>query len=418
MAENYKIMSTNKLKVINDPVYGLINIENELVFDIIEHPLFQRLRRIKQLGLSCLVYPGAMHTRFQHSVGATYLMQNALDVIERKGYVLTDDDKEAALIAILLHDLGHGPFSHTLENSFFYDVSHERISEEFMKLVDINFNGRLQGGIQVFTNHYHKKLLHKFVSSQLDMDRLDYLNRDSFFTGVSEGVIGTERIIKMLNYTDNEPVIEAKGIYSVEKFLIARRLMYWQVYLHKTVVVAELILKTIIDRAKQLVAEGQEVYAPPQVMFFLKNKIGEESLYQKFDGKTPLEYFAELDDSDIYSCIKVWMHSKDYVLSELSRRLINRNLFKIQISNTEISEYEILTLKKTLIESKKVPEEYIDYFVIKGSLYNKAYSRNRDENIKVLLKDGSVRDIASASDISNVSSLSRTVTKNFVCFAV
>jgi HD superfamily phosphohydrolase len=232
-------MSTNKLKVINDPVYGLINIENELIFDVIEHPLFQRQRRIKQLGLSYLVYPGAMHTRFQHALGATYLMQNALKVISEKGCPLTSDDKQAALLAILLHDLGHGPFSHTLENSFFDNISHEGISTEFMKIIDNDFGGRIKGGIEVFTNTYHKKILHKLVSSQLDMDRLDYLNRDSFFTGVSEGVVGSERIIKMLNFVDSEPVVEAKGIYSVEKFLIARRLMYWQVYLHKTVVVAE-----------------------------------------------------------------------------------------------------------------------------------------------------------------------------------
>ena len=410
-------MSTNKLKVINDPVYGLINIENELIFDVIEHPLFQRQRRIKQLGLSYLVYPGAMHTRFQHALGATYLMQNALKVISEKGCPLTSDDKQAALLAILLHDLGHGPFSHTLENSFFDNISHEDISTEFMKIIDNDFGGRIKGGIEVFTNTYHKKILHKLVSSQLDMDRLDYLNRDSFFTGVSEGVVGSERIIKMLNFVDSEPVVEAKGIYSVEKFLIARRLMYWQVYLHKTVVVAEEILKLIIKRAKELLKSGTDIFAPPSLKFFLTNSIAQNGLHTKFSGKTPLEYFAQLDDSDIISAIKVWQFSDDFVLSTLSKRLINRNLFKIEIFPGDIPDDKVSEIRTKVLSKKLCSEEFLDYFVIKGTLYNKAYSRGKDETIKIVMKDGLVKDIASASDISNVSALSKTVKKNFVCYA-
>lgn len=411
-------MSTNKLKIVNDPVYGLISIDNELIFDIIEHPLFQRQRRIKQLGLSYLVHPGAMHTRFQHALGATHLMQDALSVLGRKGFVISDEDRESAMIAILLHDLGHGPFSHTLENSFFSDVSHERISEEFMKIIDNDFHGRLAGGIKVFNNTHPCKLLHKLVSSQLDMDRLDYLNRDSFFTGVSDGVIGSERIIQMLSCFNDEPVIEAKGIYSIEKFLIARRLMYWQVYLHKTVVSAEEILKLIIQRAKELTAKGCDLFATPSLKFFLTTQITENELYDKYNGLTPLEYFAQLDDSDIVASVKVWRYCDDYVLSELCKRLIDRRLFKIEISNGEIPDSRVQEIKEDMLRRQTVPEEYIDWFVIKGTLYNKAYSRNHNDSIKLIQKDGTIREVAAASDMSNVSALSKTVKKSFVCFAV
>ena len=411
-------MSTNKLKIVNDPVYGLINIDNELIFDIIEHPLFQRQRRIKQLGLSYLVHPGAMHTRFQHALGATHLMQDALSVLGRKGFIINDDDREAAMIAILLHDLGHGPFSHTLENSFFSDVSHERISEEFMKIIDNDFHGRLGGGIMVFNGSHPCRLLHKLVSSQLDMDRLDYLNRDSFFTGVSDGVIGSARIIQMLSCYNDEPVIEAKGIYSVEKFLVARRLMYWQVYLHKTVVAAEEMLKAIIHRAKELMGKGVDLFASPSLKFFLANSVTDSDLHTKYDGLTPLEHFAQLDDSDIVSAIKVWRSAADYVLSNLCKRLIDRRLFKIEVSHVEIGDSRIQEIKAQMRERKTVPDEYIDNFVITGALYNKAYSRNHNESIKVIHKDGSIQEIAAASDMANVSAMSKTVKKFFVCYAV
>ncbi len=410
-------MSTNKLKIVNDPVYGLISIDNELIFDIIEHPLFQRQRRIKQLGLSYLVHPGAMHTRFQHALGATHLMQDALSVLGRKGFNISDEDRESAMIAILLHDLGHGPFSHTLENSFFSNVSHEQISEEFMKIIDRDHNGRLAGGIKVFNNTHPCKLLHKLVSSQLDMDRLDYLNRDSFFTGVSDGVIGSARIIQMLSCYNDEPVIEAKGIYSIEKFLIARRLMYWQVYLHKTVVAAEEMLKAIISRAKELMQGGKDLFASPSLKFFLANSVTEGDLHTKYDGFTPLEHFAQLDDSDIVSAIKVWRYCGDYVLSELCARLIDRRLFKIEVSAAEIPDSRIQEIKDEMLQRKTVPEEFVDRFVIKGKLYNKAYSRNHDDAIKVIQKDGTISEVAAASDMSNVFALSKTVKKSFVCYA-
>ncbi len=406
-----------KPKVVNDPVYGIIGIDNKLIYDIIEHPLLQRQRRIKQLGLSCLVYPGAVHSRFQHVVGATYLMQQAIDELLGKGLRLNRDDRDAAMVAILCHDLGHGPFSHTLENSFFTDISHEQISEEFMRIINSDLRGQLIGGIQVFNNSHELKILHKLVSSQLDMDRLDYLSRDSFFTGVNEGVISCDRIIKMLNFHGDEPVIEHKGIYSIEKFLIARRLMYWQVYLHKTVVVAEEMLKKIICRAKKLTMEGMDLYAPYQLKFFLSHDITSDRLHEKFNGMTPLEYFAELDDSDIISAIKVWKNCDDYVLRELCRRLIDRRLFKIEIYNEEIPESRINAIKDCVSAETAIPDEYIDDFVISGALYNRAYSRHRDEKIKILMKDGHVGDINSTSDISIVSALSKTVTKYFVCYA-
>jgi hypothetical protein len=410
-------MSTNKLKIVNDPVYGLISIDNELIFDIIEHPLFQRQRRIKQLGLSYLVHPGAMHTRFQHALGATHLMQDALSVLGRKGFNISDEDRESAMIAILLHDLGHGPFSHTLENSFFSNVSHEQISEEFMKIIDRDHNGRLAGGIKVFNNTHPCKLLHKLVSSQLDMDRLDYLNRDSFFTGVSDGVIGSARIIQMLSCYNDEPVLEAKGIYSIEKFLIARRLMYWQVYLHKTVVAAEEMLKAIISRAKELVKGGVDLFASPSLKFFLANSVTEGDLHTKYDGFTPLEHFAQLDDSDIVSAIKVWRYCGDYVLSELCARLIDRRLFKIEVSAAEIPDTRVQEIKDEMLQRKTVPEEFVDRFVIKGKLYNKAYSLHHNDAIKLIQKDGTISEVAAASDMSNVFALSKTVQKSFVCYA-
>lgn len=405
---------TNKLKVINDPVYGFINIENEIVFDIMEHPLFQRMRRIKQLGLSCYVYPGAMHTRFQHSVGATFLMQNALNVLESKGLQLTDQERSAALTAILLHDVGHGPFSHTLEHFFFNNVSHETISEEFMNIINRDLGGKISEGIAVFNGSHPKKILHNLVSSQLDMDRLDYLNRDSFFTGVIEGKIGCDRIIKMLAPCGDTPAIEGKGIYSIENFLIARRLMYWQVYLHKTVVVVEEMLKKIMRRARELAHSGTDLYAPPTLKFFLENDITADRLHQPIDQRTSLDYFADLDDSDIFSSIKQWQYHPDKVISTLCQRILTRNLFKIEISEQAPEPERIESLKSEL--KNIVPAEYLDYFVFTGRLYNKAYSLNSDSPINILRKDGSLSNIAEASDISNVATLAQAVTKYYVCY--
>lgn len=407
---------TYRPKVINDPVYGIISIDNKLIFDIMGHPLLQRQRRIMQLGFSYLVYPGATHNRFQHVVGATYLMQQAIDELKAKGLRLNSDDRDAAMVAILCHDLGHGPFSHTLEDCFFSGISHEQISGEFMRIINRDMGGDLAGGIQVFDNTHELKILHRLVSSQLDMDRLDYLTRDSYFTGVNEGVISSDRIIKMLNYHGDEPVIEHKGIYSVEKFLIARRLMYWQVYLHKTVVVAEEMLKKIISRARKLARQGVDLFAPPQLKFFLLNDISMDRLHEDFEGVGPLEYFADLDDSDIISAIKVWKNCGDYVLSRLCSQLIDRKLFKIEIYSDEIPPERIEAIRQGVIRDSGIPADCVDDFVISGTLYNKAYSRNRDEKINILMKDGQVKGIGSISDISIVSALSKTVKKYFVCY--
>ena len=405
---------TNKHKVINDPVYGFINIENEIVFDIMEHPLFQRMRRIKQLGLSCYVYPGAMHTRFQHSVGATFLMQNALNVLESKGLQLTKDERSAALAAILLHDVGHGPFSHTLEYAFFKDVSHETISEEFMNIINRDLDGKISEGIAVFNGSHPKKILHNLVSSQLDMDRLDYLNRDSFFTGVIEGKIGCDRIIKMLTPCGDTPAVEGKGIYSIENFLIARRLMYWQVYLHKTVVVVEEMLKRLMRRAHELAHNGVDVYAPPQLKLFLEHIVDSSCFHYLYNNFSPFERFADLDDSDIFSSIKQWQYHPDKVISTLSQRILNRNLFKIEVFDEAPLPETINAIKDKL--SSVVSPEDIDYFVFTGRLYNKAYSLNSDSPINILRKDGSLSNIAEASDISNVATLAQAVTKYYVCY--
>lgn len=403
------------MKIINDPIYGLTNLDTDLVGDIIQHPLFQRLRRIKQLGLTHFVYPGAVHTRFQHSLGAAYLMENAINVLKDKGFEITQEERFAALTAILLHDLGHGPLSHTLENHFFKNISHETISEEFMKLINNDIKADLSQGIDVFANRHPKKLLHKLVSSQLDMDRLDYLNRDSFFTGVTEGIIGSDRIIKMLNVVDNELVIEAKGIYSVEKFLIARRLMYWQVYLHKTVKVAEEMLKKVIDRARELVVQGVELPAPASVLFFFKNNISDiKKLNDQVDGLSALQHFALIDDSDIIYCLKLWQNNKDFVLSRLSSSLINRNLFKIKISGVPFDPEYINQTKEEVMSVTGINKHYINYFVLDGTVYNRAYIKSKEQNINILYKDGTVRDLASASDVSNVDALSKNVTKFFL----
>ena len=404
----------NKLKIINDPVYGLINLENELLFDIIEHPLFQRLRRITQLGLAYYVYPGATHTRFQHALGATYLMQKALDVLNRKGVLLTKQERTAALTAILLHDIGHGPFSHTLEYNFFCDICHEQISLLFMQSINKDMHGALDEGISVFTNSHPKKILHQLVSSQLDMDRLDYLNRDSFFTGVSEGIVGSERIIEMLTEKNGNLAVEAKGIYSIEKFLIARRLMYWQVYLHKTVVVAEQILKKIISRARLLIRNGQNIYAPPALEFFLKNdKKATNTIVE-----TPLKYFAMLDDHDIFSAMKIWRTCGDFVLENLCSRLLDRKLFKIEISNSPVSEQHIAKIRQQTTKNVNIPEELLDYFVIYGNLENNAYIKSPTNEIKILRKDQTLNDIAEESDISNISALSKKVKKHFIIYPI
>jgi HD superfamily phosphohydrolase len=406
----------NKRKIVNDPIYGLINIRSELLFDIMEHPYFQRLRRIKQLGLTDYVYPGATHTRFEHVLGATYLMNSALDELKGKGYKISYDEKEGAGIAILLHDLGHGPFSHTLEHSFMRNIAHEDISLKFMEAINKDFGGKLQLGIEIFKNTYHKKYLHKLVSGQLDMDRLDYLQRDSFFTGVSEGVIGSERIIKMLQIHDDDIAVEEKGIYSVEKFLIARRLMYWQVYLHKTVVAAEQMLVKTIARAKYA-AKDNGVFATPALGYFFDNDISD--INDLDSGRllpTPLEIFAKLDDSDIIVSLKEWMNSEDKILAFLSSSVINRRLFKIEISNKPFDESRVRNIKNKAENLFRISGNDIDYLVFTDTVSNKAYNPSVNDRINILKKNNTVADIAEASDISNVSALSQKVEKFLLCY--
>lgn len=401
----------NKKKILNDPVYGFITIYNDLIFDIIEHPYFQRLRRIKQLGLTDLVYPGAHHTRFHHAIGAMHLMQKTLDNLRAKGVMIFEAEYEAALIAILLHDIGHGPFSHTLEFSLFKNVRHEQISLWLFDKLDKEFKGKLTLAKQVFTGKYQRKFLHQLVSSQLDVDRLDYLKRDSFFTGVHEGTIGAERIIKMLNVHNDELVVEEKGIYSIENFLNARRLMYWQVYLHKTSVAAESMLISIIKRAKQLTQEGKEVNATPSLAIFLERNITSEDF---FEDEDLLEVFVRLDDTDIWGSIKLWLSHEDIILRMLSNDLLSRKLFRIEISNEEIADDLIENLHLQL-KSKGYKKEVFEYLIQKGTVSNAAYIV-RDESINILMKNGHVMDVAEASDLPNITAISKIVKKHYVSF--
>ena len=404
----------NKQKIINDPVYGFITLPNDIIFDIIEHPFYQRLRRIKQLGMSHLVYPGALHTRFHHTLGATHLMGKAIQTLRWKGHEITKEEETAALIAILLHDIGHGPFSHTLEHSIVKGVSHEELSSLFMKRLSQEFNGELDLALLIFEDRYAKSFLHQLVSSQLDMDRMDYLNRDSFYTGVSEGVIGSDRIIEMLNVVNNQLVVEQKGIYSIEKFLVARRLMYWQVYMHKTVVCSEVMLSFILKRSKELVKQGVDVFASPAFMVFLKQDV---TLADFKSQPHLLEQFALLDDYDILGAVKVWQHHEDRVLSLLSGWLINRKLFKIEIAKVPFSSERIHFEKEYARTRYGIPEEQLDYFVATDILTNNAYNENK-ERINLLMKDGTVLDVSKASDNLNISALTKPVEKYFLCFPV
>ncbi|MFT7028677.1 MAG: HD superfamily phosphohydrolase [Marinoscillum sp.] len=401
----------NKKKIFNDPVYGFINIPNELVFDIIEHSYFQRLRRIKQLGLTDYVYPGAHHTRFHHAIGATYLMQRALDNLRSKGIMIFEAEYEAALVAILLHDIGHGPFSHTLEFSLFQDVQHEQISLWIFEKLNKAFGGRLELAKQIFTGTYHRKFLHQLVSSQLDVDRLDYLKRDSFFTGVSEGTIGAERIIKMLNVHNDELVVEEKGIYSIENFLNARRLMYWQVYLHKTSIAAEAMLISLISRAKKLTQDGKPVPATPAFQIFLERDVTQKEFMEDPDL---LDVFVLLDDTDIWGSIKMWQSHEDVVLSKLSNDLLKRKLFGIQLSNDKFPKDYVQRISVAL-EKDGYAKNITKYFVQKGTVSNAGYIA-KGGSINILMKSGKVLDVAKASDLPNIKVMSKIVKKHYICF--
>jgi HD superfamily phosphohydrolase len=404
-------VKSEKLKIINDPIYGFIQVPFESVFRLIEHPYFQRMRRVRQLGLTDLVYPGAHHTRFHHALGAMHLMTEAIEVLRRKGHIILDTEAEAVTIAILLHDIGHGPYSHALEHSLVNGISHEKISELFMSKLNKEMNGMLSMAIQIFRNEYPKKFLHQLVSGQLDMDRLDYLNRDSFFTGVSEGVISSDRIIKMLEISGDELVIESKGIYSIEKFLVARRLMYWQVYLHKTVVSAENLLIHIIRRAKELRQSGRQVFATKALEMFLENNY----TLKDFESGNLLDQFAALDDSDIITSVKLWSGHDDSILSDLSSRLMNRKLFKIILQNKPFEEEVIASKSKEISERYRLKKSELDYYLFKGTISNSAYDFDMDK-INILYRDGKKCDITEAADTLNIKSLARPVEKHYMCF--
>lgn len=405
-------MPINKRKIINDPIYGFVTIPNELIYDLLNHPYFQRLRRIKQLGLTNLVYPGALHTRFHHAIGAMHLMQEAVLTLRQKDIAITDEEEQAVLIAILLHDIGHGPFSHALEHSIVTGVNHETLSSLFMDKLNEEFKGKLSLAIKIFNDKYKKDFLHQLVSSQLDMDRLDYLKRDSFFTGVSEGVISSDRIIKMLNVVKNELVVENKAIYSIEKFLIARRLMYWQVYLHKTVLSAETLLVNILKRAKELSAKGNELFGTPALLLFLKNNFTEKDF--KKDAVL-LDKFSKLDDNDIMASIKVWVDNDDKILSKLCANLLDRKLYKIEIQNNAIDiAFKNKLIKKVCAHYKITPQE-AGYFVFTDTVNNSAYNATNFK-INILMSNGKLVDVAEASDQLNLQSLSKTVTKHFICY--
>jgi len=402
----------NKRKIINDPVFGFINIPNDFLYDIIQHPYFQRLNRIKQLGLSSFVYPGAQHTRLQHSLGAMHLMGEAIAQLRDAGHEITSAEAEAVRACILLHDIGHGPFSHTLEHSLVSGVSHEEISLLMMQQINQELNGKLEMALEIFTNRYPKKFLHQLVASQLDMDRLDYLSRDSFYSGVSEGIIGAARIIKMLNIHNDQLVVEAKGIYSIEKFLVARRLMYWQVYLHKTSVAAEKMLMNILKRAKELASGEIELFASPALAYFLYTEIN-KSNFSKSDEA--LLNFALLDDSDIVCAIKVWSSHSDVVLSTLSKAFTDRRLFKVEIGSEPIAKDKRENQLKQYVEHFGVNLSEAAYFMGEEIVSTDTYSPE-DDSINILYKDGTVKDIADASDMLNINVLTKKVEKYYYCY--
>ena len=403
---------TKRNKILNDPIYGFITLKHGIIYDLIEHPYFQRLRRISQLGLSYLVYPGAYHTRFQHAIGCMYLMNKSISQIRNKGHEITKKEEEALNIAILLHDIGHGPFSHALEKSIVENISHEELSSIFMEELNNQFDGKLTLAIQIFNDNYSKKFLHQLVSSQLDMDRLDYLKRDSFFTGVTEGSIGTERIINMLDVVNDELVVEEKGIYSIEKFLIARRLMYWQVYLHKTVLSSENMLINILKRAKELMINGENIFSTTSLKIFLNKKF---TLSEFKNEKSVLENFSQLDDHDIYACLKEWRKEKDFILSNLSGRILDRKPLKIKIQNTPFTSDQIKNEREKAMKHLNITEDEVKFFVFSHKVSNNTYQIGKAK-INILMKDGLIQDITEASDQFNIDALSKTVNKYFLCY--
>jgi uncharacterized protein len=401
--------TTNKLKIFNDPIYGFISIPNSLIYDIIQHPYFQRLRRISQMGLSYLVYPGAHHTRFHHALGAMHIMQKAVEVLRYKGVVISDQEENALYCAILLHDVGHGPFSHALERSI-VAIHHEELSLQFMNKLNEEFDQKLSLAIQIFKGQYHRKFMLQLISSQLDMDRMDYLKRDSFYSGVAEGNINSDRLIQMMNVVDDELVMDEKGIYSIEKFLMARRLMYWQAYLHKTSLVAELMLTKVLKRANELVNSNVKVACSSSMLYFMENSFNDTNF-----SNQSLEVFSKLDDFDVVMALKEWQNHDDFILRTLSQMIINRDLLKIQLSNenTATDYFDNLTNKVAQLYSLSVKQA--EFFVYKGKIKNQAYKKDV-EPIRILRKDKSIKNIIDVSDQLSLKALSKPVTKYFVCF--
>ncbi len=406
----FNLIKSKKLEIFNDPIYGLINIPNTLVFDLIQDSSFQRLRRISQMGLSYLVYPGAHHTRFQHAIGCMYLMQHAVQVLRAKEVDITDDEEVGLYCAILLHDIGHGPFSHAMEHSIVEGVSHEHISLLYMESLNKKFNGSLTTAIEIFKGEYPKKFLNHLVSSQLDIDRLDYLKRDSFYTGVAEGNINSDRLLSTLNVIGDELVVERKGIYSVEKFLMARRFMYWQVYFHKTGLVAEELLVNVLKRAKELLARGEELNCSDALLFFMKNKISKSNFTEEH-----LAIFGQLDDVDILSAIKQWQNSSDFVLSKLCSMLINRELLHVKIKNNPIDEEKFERYKNHFMKEYSLSEYEISYFVFTGVIQNQAYNQKK-QNINIIRENGKTIDVVKASEQLSSKTMSKISTKYYMCY--
>ena len=404
-------MSTiNKLKLFNDPIYGFISVPSPLLFDLIQHPYFQRLRRISQMGLSYLVYPGAHHTRFHHAIGCLHLMQKAVEVLRFKGVSISKEEENALYIAILLHDIGHGPFSHALEHSIVEEVNHEAISLLFMERLNGLFDGQLSLAIQIFKGNYPRKFMLQLISSQLDMDRMDYLNRDSFYSGVAEGTINSDRLIQMMHVVDDVLVLEEKGIYSIEKFLMARRLMYWQAYLHKTSLVAELMLMNTLKRAKALLQKGISVEASKPLLYFMQHSVSRETF-----ADAVLDQFAQLDDYDIISAIKAWQFHDDFILSNLSKMIINRDLLKVKLSADKFPKEFLTALTERYSAMYNLSAEECSYFIFKGIIKNQAYN-NATEPIQILKKDKTIEDVIEVSDQLNLKALAKPVTKYYLCF--
>ena len=397
----------NDSKIINDPVFGFIKIPRGPLLQIVQHPLMQRLTRIKQLGLASVVYPAAQHTRFQHSIGAFHLMSEAIRSLQQKGIYIFDSEEEAVEAAILMHDIGHGPFSHVLENTLIHGITHEEISLLMMEQINQEMNGALNLALMIFKDEYPKRFLHQLISSQLDVDRLDYLRRDSFFTGVTEGNIGSARIIKMLDVVDDKLVVNSKGIYSIENFLTTRRLMYWQVYLHKTAVACEKVLVNTLLRAKYLVMNGEDVFAPPSLKYFLINEVDADWFNEHEEA---LYHYEMLDDNDIWSAIKVWMDSHDKILSILATNLVNRNIFQVEVHEHPITEERLADLRKEISKKTGIDEKDAHYLMNVSVIQKDMYDVN-DDRIGILYKDGTIRDIAESSEILNISLLSKKIRK-------